>query len=115
MSKKSTYWLVDEAGIKALVEGADERDRLAPLGWSETTEPAGNDRVWLVHEEHKGGAVFPASIMDVWRQKGWAPGGTPPAVDPLAEASSAVAAPVAAAPPAETVTSAAPAAKNEGK
>lgn len=68
---KTKHWLADGFGAKALVEGADQRDRWVPLGWSESTEPEPGERVWLRHEEHGGQALFPAESVDLWLRKGW--------------------------------------------
>ncbi|WP_435233367.1 hypothetical protein [Micromonospora aurantiaca (nom. illeg.)] len=83
MTKKQSYWLSDGFGAKALVEGAEQKDRWVPLGWSESDEPAGDDRVWLRHEEHGGRALFPAAAMELWQQKGWQPSDPPEPVSPF--------------------------------
>ncbi|MEU4782843.1 hypothetical protein [Micromonospora sp. NPDC023633] len=74
---KTKYWMTDGYGSKALIEGADERDRWKPLGWSECDEPAGEDRVWLRHEEHGGRQRFPAAAVELWAAKGWHPSDPP--------------------------------------
>lgn len=80
---KTKYWLADGYGGKALVEGADERDRWLPLGWSESSEPQPGERVWLRHEEHGGRALFPAESVELWRQKGWQPSDPPEPINPF--------------------------------
>lgn len=80
---KNTYWMTDGYGAKALIEGADQRDRWKPLGWAETDEPAGDDRVWLRHEEHGGRALFPAEVVELWQQKGWQPSDPPAPESPF--------------------------------
>jgi hypothetical protein len=48
MTNKSTYWIADAEGTKALVEGADQRDYWTKVrGWSEASEPEGLEFVWL--------------------------------------------------------------------
>lgn len=83
MAEKKTYWLTDGYGSKALVEGADQRDRWKPLGWSEADDPAGDDRVWMRHTDHNGHAQFPASVVGTWRALGWEPSAPPEPVDVL--------------------------------
>jgi hypothetical protein len=77
MSAKSMYWLVDADGNKAVVEGRAQRDRWTPLGWADTEEPSGHDRLWLRHGEHGGRALFPFPSMPTWAAKGWAPSDPP--------------------------------------
>jgi hypothetical protein len=70
---KTQYWVADVDGVKALVEGADQRDLWTRVrGWSETTAPAAGDRVWLVHGEHGGQQVFAATAAEQWSGLGWA-------------------------------------------
>lgn len=83
MTKKTTYWLTDGYGSKALIEGAEARDRWVPLGWSEADEPAAGERVWLRHEEHGGRAQFPAEAVALWQQKGWQPSDPPEPINPF--------------------------------
>ena len=75
MTEKKPFWLVDDAGSKALVVGVDERDRLRPLGWSESTEPAPGEWVWMEHDITGGRARFPVEAAPLWVAKGWAPSG----------------------------------------
>ncbi|MEV4767802.1 hypothetical protein [Micromonospora humida] len=83
MAEKKTYWMADGYGAKALIVGADERDRWRPLGWTETDVPAGIDMVWMRHEEHGGRAKFAAQVMDLWQAKGWKPSDPPPLASPF--------------------------------
>ena len=47
---KSTYWIADTEGIKALVEGADARDEWIQVrGWAVADEPAPTDQVHVVN------------------------------------------------------------------
>jgi hypothetical protein len=78
-----TYWLVDATGRKALVAGAAERDRWLPLGWADTTEPAGDELVFARAPGVEQPGVFPASALaTVWAPKGWAPGAPPAPASP---------------------------------
>lgn len=86
MAEKKTYWLTDGYGNKAQVAGAEERDRWVPRGWSETTEPAGEERVWMRHTVHQGHAQFAAGVVETWRALGWEPSAPPEPVDVLHDA-----------------------------
>ncbi|MFY1588997.1 hypothetical protein ACN267_31405 [Micromonospora sp. WMMD734] len=80
---KTNYWLTDGYGNKALVVGTDERDRWTPIGWAESTEPAGDDMVWMRHGGHGGHAQFAAGVLEQWRALGWEPSPPPEPVDVL--------------------------------
>lgn len=78
MSGKNIYWIADTDGTKALVEGAEERDRWVHVhGWAETDEPTGQEFVW-VHNENP--ELLPARMNwqaaqdPAWAARGWAPG-----------------------------------------
>jgi hypothetical protein len=90
MTTLQTYWLVDETGTKALVEGAAERDRFLPLGWAETAEPTGSEFVWARHEGVADPARFPAETLEAWAVKGWLPGPPPAPFDVFADVPVAV-------------------------
>ncbi|WP_422744355.1 hypothetical protein ACN27B_08725 [Micromonospora sp. WMMD754] len=83
---KTNYWLTDGYGAKALATGAEERDRWVPRGWSESTEPAGSDQVWMRHTDHGGHAQFAADVVETWRALGWEPSAPPEPVDVLHDA-----------------------------
>ncbi|MFF0823063.1 hypothetical protein ACFYUR_22100 [Micromonospora haikouensis] len=83
MATKNTYWLADGYGSKALVEGADQRDRWLPLGWTVSGEPADGDMVWMRHAVHSGHAQFSAGVVDTWKALGWEPSPPPEPVDLL--------------------------------
>lgn len=89
MTAKKDFWLVDETGNKALVQGADDRDRLLPLGWSEATEPTGDEQVWMSHPEVENPARFPAGALAQWQVLGWQPG-LPPGDRPAEQVVTAV-------------------------
>lgn len=81
---KTTYRITDSAGTYAQVEGAEERDRWLPLGWSVTdAEPGDGDWVWLKHAEHGGRQRFAAGAVPLWQPKGWEPSDPPPIEDPF--------------------------------
>lgn len=101
MTDKQTYWLVDETGKKALVEGAVERDRFKPLGWADTTEPAGDEFVYHWLDGVTVPALFPAGSLEVWQAKGWKPGPPPEPVSPFNGDQAVAVAPQSAPSPAE--------------
>jgi len=80
---KTLYWLADPEGVRAPVEGDDERARLVRLhGWSESAEPGRLDFVWLRHEDPALGVAamtWEAAQLDAWAGRGWTPG-LPPAL-----------------------------------
>jgi hypothetical protein len=81
MTEKQKYWLTDTSGAKALVEGADERDRWRPHGWAETDAPVAGDLVWLQHDVHGGRQLFAAAAAEQWAGLGWRPSAPPEPVD----------------------------------
>lgn len=81
MSDKQTFWMTDEFGAKALVTGVDERNRLRPHGWRETTEPTGQDLVWLRHDVTEGQQLFSHAAAGQWAELGWHPSPPPEPVD----------------------------------
>lgn len=78
MTDKIKVWLVDETGIKAYAEGADQRDSLIGRGWAECGEPVGSEFVWCSHADIAVPAYFPAETLDYWTTRGWVPGPPPP-------------------------------------
>jgi hypothetical protein len=84
MTDKQTYWLSGPDGKKALVTGSAERDRLAPLGWSDTSEATGDEFLygWRYGIEQPG--VFPAAAFrDIWEPRGWVTGPPPGSPSPF--------------------------------
>jgi hypothetical protein len=81
MTNKQTFWLADAEGTRALVEGADTRDRFIRIhGWTEAAEPQRQDFVWLRHEDPALGATrmtWEAAQLDAWAGRGWTPGAPP--------------------------------------
>lgn len=86
---KNSYWLADPEGTRALVEGADTRDRFVRLhGWTEATEPERHDFVWLTNENSSLGATrmtWEAAQLDAWAGRGWTPGAPPEPGAPVEE------------------------------
>ncbi len=79
-----TYWLADETGKKALVVGADQRDRWLPLGWADADEPTGNEFLYARMEGVEQPGVFPAAAFrEIWEPRGWTPCGPPEPVSPF--------------------------------
>lgn len=79
---KQTYWLTNVDGVKALVEGADERDRWTRIhGWTVSDEPAAGDLVWLQHETTGGRQAFAAEAAPQWEGLGWHPAPPPEPAD----------------------------------
>lgn len=76
--EKTTVWIADIEGRKATV---DDFVDWRPHGWVETTEPAGEEFVWLEHEETHGKQLFPAAVVDQWSALGWKPSAPPSPVD----------------------------------
>ncbi|MCZ7440814.1 hypothetical protein O7598_30805 [Micromonospora sp. WMMC241] len=103
MAEKKTYWLTDGYGTHALVEGAAERDRWVPRGWSEADEPAGAEMVWMHHPDTDGRQMFAAGVVETWRALGWVPSAPPEPVDVLHDAQLVDVAP-AAVPVAESTS-----------
>ena len=84
MSGKTTYWIADTDGTKALVDGTEERDRWVRVhGWAEADEPTGQEFVWVTNENPELGAArmnWQAAADPAWAARGWAPG---PPVEPV--------------------------------
>lgn len=117
---KTKYWLSDGLGGKALVEGAEERDRWVPLGWAQADEPAESDKVWMRHEGIEQPAQFNASVVETWKALGWEPSPPPEPVDLLHDqhlvdpvVADAAPTPKPAAAPAASSTTSTPAASGD--
>ena len=83
MTEPKKYWLASEDTF-AQVAGADERDRLIPLGWAAVDEPTDG---W-VHIWHEGiaepGRVPVTALETLWGPLGWVAGPPPGGVHPFA-------------------------------
>jgi hypothetical protein len=83
---KNTYWIADDEGTRALVEGIDARDRWTQVhGWSEAAEPDRHDFVWLRNEDPQFGPIrmtWEAAQLPAWSVRGWVPGAPPEPVNP---------------------------------
>jgi hypothetical protein len=98
MTDKQKYWIADSEGVKALVVGADAHNYwTAGRRWTDTTEPAGQDWMWLQHNETGGRQKFPAEAAPLWEGRGWLPSDPPEPVN-LATAHWPTATPVPATP-----------------
>ncbi|HEY9414673.1 MAG TPA: hypothetical protein VIQ30_07945 [Pseudonocardia sp.] len=104
MAEKKTYWLTDGYGNSAQVVGAEERDRWVPRGWSETTEPTGDERVWMHNATTDGRAQFAAGVVETWRALGWEPSAPPEPVDVLHDEQLVDVAPAQTQPAAQSTT-----------
>lgn len=72
----NTYWIVDAAGVKAKVEGAEARDEWTKVrGWSETTEPVGQEFQWVRNVDHSGKGVMNHAAALLHEGLGWFPSG----------------------------------------
>jgi hypothetical protein len=79
MTEKQTYWIADVEGVKALVEGAEHRDQWTKVhGWTETTEPVGQEFQWVRHEVHGGRGVMNHAAAVLHEGLGWFPSDPPP-------------------------------------
>ena len=78
MSGKNTYWITGPDGTKALVEGADERDRWVRVHhWAISDEPQPGEFVYLANENPELGPArltWQAAQDPAWEARGWAPG-----------------------------------------
>lgn len=97
MTEKNEYWIADFEGVKARVVGAEARDHWVRVqGWSETTEPVGQERQWVRNEAHGGKGVLNHEAALLHEGLGWLPSGPPgydepepaPAVEPKSSPSS---------------------------
>lgn len=75
MAEKKTYWVANLADERALITGADERDRWSLHGWSETTEPDDNFRgsVWMTDPESGRSAPIAWAAREYWLGRGRVP------------------------------------------
>jgi hypothetical protein len=74
--KKQTYWIADVEGVKACVVGPEARDEWTKVrGWSETTEPVGQEFQWIRNENHGGKGVMNHEAVLLHEGLGWFPSG----------------------------------------
>ena len=81
---KQKYWIADpNTGVKAVVEGAAERDRWVQVqGWSETDGPAPSDRVWVHNAQTDGRAAMThEAALGLWAGLGWTLSAPPEPLD----------------------------------
>jgi len=94
MTDKTTYWIADAEGVKARVVGAEARDEWTKVrGWTDATEPVGQEFQWIRHEGHGGKGVMNHAAALLHEGLGWFPSGPAgydePAAEPPAKSSSA--------------------------
>ncbi len=83
---KNKYWIVNpNGGAKALVEGAEERDRWTRVhGWDEADEPVSGDMVHVTNADTGGQTTLPWDTLAegaYWHGVGFAPSAPPEPVD----------------------------------
>jgi hypothetical protein len=84
MTDKNTYWISD-GDTAALVTGADERDRLLPLGWTVADEEPTDGWVHIWHYGiEQPGRVPVSAVPELWAPMGWVTGPPPGGVHPFA-------------------------------
>lgn len=74
MTAKNTYWIADVNGVKACVTGAAVRDFWVKIhGWTETTEPTGQEFQWIRNVDHGGRGVMNHAAVELHAGLGWIP------------------------------------------
>lgn len=98
MTAKNTYWVADHEGVKACVTGAAVRDFWVRVhGYTETTEPTGQEFQWVRNADHGGRGVLNHEAALLHAGLGWFPSDPPPVPGlPEAETDVSAAAPEAA-------------------
>lgn len=98
MTSKNVYWIADENGVKACVTGAETRDFWVRVhGYTETSEPTGNEFQWVRNADHGGRGVMNHAAVLLHAGLGWFPSDPPP-VPGLPESEAVSATPPAAGP-----------------
>lgn len=83
MTNPKKFWLAN-GDTFAQVIGADERDRLSPLGWTAVEEPAEDGWVHIWHEGVSAPGRVPVAAMEtLWGPLGWVPGPPPGGASPF--------------------------------
>jgi hypothetical protein len=86
MTEKNTYWIADPEGVKAYVTGAEARDEWVRVrGWTETTEPVGQEFQWVRNANHGGKGVLNHAAALLHEGLGWFPCGPPGYDEPPAD------------------------------
>lgn len=82
MTEKTKYWLRNPSSeTYALADGAEERDRLIPLGHELADEPTDPDFVWMRHEGIEQPARMPYGAREHNLARDWTFSGPPDPVD----------------------------------
>jgi hypothetical protein len=77
MSDK-TYWITSPEGVKARVAGADAFAEWTRVrGWTEATEPTGQDFQWVRNAAHGGKGVMNHEAAVLHEGLDWFPCGPP--------------------------------------
>lgn len=110
MTEKTKYWLRNPAdGTYAVADGAEERDRLTPLGHDLADEPTDPDFVWMRHEGIADPARIPYGAREHFLARDWTFGAPPAPADLTKDPQLVDPAPVAVEPAAKSTATAKPA------
>ncbi len=102
------YWMRNAEGEYAQIDGAAERDRWIPLGWSAVDEPADDRQVWMRADGIEMPARYPYGAREFWQGRGWTFSAPPEPVDLTKD-------PALSDQPTPEPVKAEPASKKEGK
>ncbi len=79
MTSKNVYWIADPEGVKACVSGDAIRDFWVRMqGYTETTEPVGDEFQWVRNRQHGGRGVMNHAATLLHAGLGWYPSDPPP-------------------------------------
>lgn len=79
---KTAYWLRNaNDGTFALADGAEDRDRIASLGYAPADEPTDTDQVWIQHPGVEGVGRIPYGARPYFLGNGSVLAGPPEPVD----------------------------------
>lgn len=79
---KTTYWMRDQLGRRAIVTSADERDTWIPRGWVVADEPVDGEFVFMRHPDIADTALIPWAAREYWQGRGFEPSAPPEPQDP---------------------------------
>lgn len=89
MPESKKYWIADAEGRKAVVEGAGALAEWTRVrGWTETTEPVGQEFQWVRNAQHGGKGVLNHEAAVLHEGLGWFPCGPVGYDEPAAAAPS---------------------------
>jgi hypothetical protein len=76
MTDSKKFWIADVDGVKAVVAGTAARDEWVKVhGWTETTEPVGQEFQWVRNADHGGKGVLNHEAALLHEGLGWFPSG----------------------------------------